>query len=265
MKARYRSSLLGFAAGALALATAVGGGIREARGGDLVTLSGVTYHDATPVRVEPDGVVWQHAGGVAKVDFADSPAAVRETYHYDAVKAAAYHDARARSQQEASEQTRLVLQENEARQHARMLAQTSSSSSAVSVQASGSAAELVFRRAASPAASAATRALAEQMAADQAKQAAAFADSTGIGNAKVWSLAPRLGTRHPVISTDAPNTEEYKASIHHSPGGFTPYGTKDPSLDTTQDEFYRPLYLTRSYFEDIDRASAFARGVPLKQ
>ena len=65
----------------------------QVRGDDLTTLSGQTFHNVQPLRAEPDGVTWRHAGGVVKVDFADSPGNVRAAYHYDTAKAAAYHEA----------------------------------------------------------------------------------------------------------------------------------------------------------------------------
>ena len=235
-------------------------GAGSALGDDLVTLSGSIYHDVRPLRVEPDGVTWEHAGGICKVDFADSPKEVCQSYHYDPAKGAAYHASQVQLRQQTDEQAQQLLHEHEERQRARVQAQVAAMSSTTAEGAS-----MIFRRAASPAASAATKALGEQMAAEVAKQNALAADTNGIGNAKVWSIAPRLGTRHPVYSTDAANADEFKAGIHHSPGGFVPQSTKDPSLDTTQDSFYRPLYLTKSYDDGIDRAKAFASGVPLKQ
>ena len=62
---------------------------------------------------------------------------------------------------------------------------------------------------------------------------------------------------------DTPNAKEYAASLHRSPtgasGNFVP-SSLDANRSTILDT---PIYLTRSYDEDVERAAAFARGVPL--
>lgn len=223
-----------------------------ARAGDLVTVSGVTYHDVLPMRVEPDGITWKTSQGVAKIDFADSPQSVRDAYHYDPAKASAYREAQLAANQHADAQTRQVLQENADRQRARMAA------AAEAAAARGATDDaFVFRRAASPAASAATKSLGEQMADQAARQAAAALDAQGLGNGHIWSLAPHLrGQRSRVVSTDAPATQEYQAALHHAPGGF--------SVDAAHDSFFEPSYLTRTYNDDVARSEAYLRGVPLR-
>lgn len=218
-----------------------------ARAGDLVTLSGVTYRDVRVVSVDPDGVIWQHAEGVCKVDFEDSPPAIRQSFHYDPARAAAFRAEEARQQQEA----RQLLAANEQRQLARGQAAAAANTASVSER------ETTFRRAASPAASEATRALAGQFAAEDAKKAAAAANLEGVlGAPGIWSIVPRVSGYRPSRSFEVSNADEYKASLHRSP--------TDGSVDSFHDSFLTPVYMTRSYDEDVDRAAAFARGVPLR-
>ena len=221
-------------------------------GGDLVTLSGVTYHDVQPVRVEPDGVTWRYAEGVCKVDFSDSPKSVCETYHYDAAKAAAYRAEQAQAQQQAEERTRQILKESDERRLARMQASAAAAASSAPVGT-----DVIFRRAASPAASEATRALGAQMEAALAKQATAATAAGAIGNTKVGSFLTNMGILHLSHPAEVLNKDEYKADLHHAPlDGYSP--------STARDEFYTPDYATKSFNDDLDRAAAFASGVPLK-
>ena len=46
-------------------------------------------------------------------------------------------------------------------------------------------------------------------------------------------------------------------------GPFEPSAT-DPTRSSLGDTFFQPLYMTRSYYDDVDRAASYARGVPLK-
>ena len=248
-KRNLRQRVLGPAAAVL-LVAGFGG---EASADDLVTLSGATYHDVRPVRVEPDGVTWQYDEGMCKVDFTDSPKSVCIAYGYDAAKAAAYRNSQAQAHRQAEEQTRQILQESETRRVARMQAEAVKRGSQTAV---GS--ELVFRRAASPAASESTRALGEQMAAVAAKRAVA---PTGVwaalANSRVGSIISASGLINFGPLGPPPNKDEFQADLHH------PKGT-GPASDAAHDAFYTPDYSTKSYFEDADRAAAFARGVPLK-
>ncbi len=50
------------------------------------------------------------------------------------------------------------------------------------------------------------------------------------------------------------NSHEYTMGAHHAPGAFAP--------DSTHDSFFEPIYQTKSYYDDVDRAEAFARGKP---
>lgn len=247
-------------AGALLVAGLPGPG--AARGDDLVTLSGTTYHDVRPVRVEPDGVTWEYAEGMCKVDFTDSPESVRRAYHYDAAKAAAFHDAQAQARQRAEAQREQVLQANEERRQAR--AQATMTAAGTGAGAAGGSGVL-FQRSASPAASEATRALDTQREAVAAKKAVEPTGAFG-GIAHTWvgSNLAKLGLinfyQGPSIlneGPEAPNRTQARADLHHSPAaGAAP--------DAARDSFYTPIYSTRSYYEDVDRSDAFLRGVPLR-
>ena len=238
-----------------------------ARGGDLTTLSGQTFHDVQPVRVEPDGVTWKHAEGVAKVDFSDSPAAVRAAYHYDAGQAAAYHEARAQAQRQADAQARQLLRAYDDRLRTRAQAQAASqpaSTEPVSPAAPGR--NLVYRHGLAPAVEAATRSVGEQMAAAKARAAADARNSEGLGNPDLWSWIPGMKSKPVPQRVDLPNAMEFThapnpillptfGSSSGESGAFGANATADP---------YVPIYMTKSYNEDMDRAAAFARGVPLK-
>ena len=211
------------------------------------------------MRVEPDGVTWEYDEGVCKVDFTDSPKSVCEAFHYDPAKAAAYHGAQIKARQEAAAQAQQVLKEDDARRLTRM----QSASAGLAMRASPGA-DVIFRRSQSPAASEATRALGAQMEAAAAKKAV---EPTGVWGALANSMTGKilsvLGVdfRRPVVMGDeaavaVANRGENKGNVHHVPGGFAP--------DAAHDQFYTPNYSTRSYYEDVDRAEAFARGVPLK-
>lgn len=229
-----------------------------AKADDLVTTSGTTYRDVRAVRVEPDGVTWQYEGGAVKVDFADSPENVRRAYHYDAARATAYRDAQTKARQQADEQAHRDAKEHETRQRARTQA------AMAQLQASDGNVSMVFRRALSPAASNATREIAARMQAElDRRAAAAIPDKFNL----IPALPDALGPRPVNPFMDTPNAKEFAANLHHSPtgasGNFVP-SSQDPTRSSLNDDFYQPLSMTRSYYEDVDRAEAFARGVPLK-
>ena len=226
-------------------------GMLPARGDDLTTLAGQTFHDVRAVRVEPDGVTWQHATGVCKVDLADCPPTVRAAYGYDPARAGAYREAQAqRARQAQEESARLLLAQEERRlQRARAAFDASG-------QATGLDGRTVFRR--GPEATLDTaRTVAEQMAAEPGTPRAPVPPpDTGLG-AKVLSAVPSLFplTGHPHF--DLPTAQEYRASLAYAPGGFV-------SDQEQRERFATPLHMTRSYYEDVDRAAAFAHGTPLK-
>ena len=220
------------------------------RGDDLTTLAGVVYHDVRPVRVEPDGVTWQYDEGIAKVDFTDCPKKICQDYHYDPAKAAAYKASIAQARQQADEQSRLILQQDAQRRATR--AQAVAAQGAVHPSADM---KLVFQRAASPAASEATRALGEQMDAIAAKQAFEPTGAWGvIAHSRVGSILSSIGlvrfnALDPIANKDNPavSSQSVLSSGH-----------------AAQDVFEVPEYSTRRYYDEMDRAAAFARGVPLK-
>ena len=226
-----------------------------ARADDLVTLSGATYRHVAPLRVEPDGVTWRHEGGVVKVDFADCPEPLRRAYQYNAVLAAAYRDGQAQARQQADEQAKHDAADRETHRRERVAA------IAAQTDPAGTDRAMVFRRALSPAASQATRDVAAQMQAE-ADRRTAEAGNPGASRL-IPALPDALGPRPINPFMDTPNAKEFAASLHHSPtgasGNFVPT-TSDANRVTVLDT---PLYLTRSYYEDTDRAAAFARGVPL--
>ncbi len=232
----------------------------QVRANDLVTLSGATYHDVHALRADPDGVTWRHAGGVVKVDFADSPENVRRAYHFDPAKAEAYRETQARVRRQADEVAQRDARGNETRQSTRMQAALARMTAQDGTGADGA---TVFRRSLSPAASDATRATAAQMQADAERRAADAANPDAAHF--VPALPSALGPRPVNPYMDTPNSKEFAASLYHSPtgaaGNFVPT-TFDANRTTVLDT---PIYLTRSYYEDVERSEAFARGVPFKQ
>ena len=91
-------------------------------------------------------------------------------------------------------------------------------------------------------------------------EAAANPDAANL----IPALPGILGPRPVNPYMDTPNSKEFAASLHPSPtgasGNFVP-PTFDANRTTVLDT---PLYLPRSYYEDVERSEAFARGVPLK-
>jgi len=57
---------------------------------DFTTVNGKEYKDATVTAVHPDGIVVKTKSGIVKVYFTELPREVREHFHYDSQKAAAY-------------------------------------------------------------------------------------------------------------------------------------------------------------------------------
>ena len=66
---------------------------------DFKTLDGEEYKNVTVSRAEPDGIVVIMTSGIVKLYFAELPKEVREKYHYDAEKAAAFSATKAEQQQ----------------------------------------------------------------------------------------------------------------------------------------------------------------------
>ena len=200
---------------------------------DVTTLSGQTFRDVRLVRAEPDGVTWEHATGMVKVDFTDLPEPVRRAFHYDAGKAAAFVAAQTQAQAKSAAQA----------QQAKTDAETG---------------EFVLRRKAAEAQ--AVDSVGEGIAARKAAEDFRTKDDGTIWDRRLWAI-PKLifGSNEfdGVVfnpKTDF-NSHEFKATLHHSPGAeFAP--------DTAHDGFFQPVYMTKSYYDDVVRAEAFARGRP---
>lgn len=227
---------------------------RPTRAEDLVTLSGVTYHEVRMVRVEPDGVTWEHATGMCKVDFTDSPEAVRKAYHYDAKKAAEYQAAQAQARQQAAAQTQQILQGAAARQTAR------SQAPAAFAGADAPSGSFVYRQ--QPAGGKAGQAIGEQIEAEKAAHNLLTKDDGSLWDRRLWAL-PRLLTGADYLPDLAfepganLNAQEYQASLHNVPGAS--------AADGVNGDFFKPDYQTKAYYEDLDRAKAFASGQPLSR
>ncbi len=220
---------------------------------DLVTLSGITYHRVRAVRVEPDGVTWEHATGLCKVDFTDLPEPVRKAYRYDAKKAAAYQAAQAQARQQAVEQARQDQQQVVAGR-TRLVQPQAGTTNDADIPAGS----FVFRR--NTAQAAAEQAVGEQIEAKKAAYDLLNKDNSTLWDHRLWAVPCLLLGRSysPGVAFD-PHTDlnagEYKASLVHPPA--TPWAT-----DSLHDDFFKPCYMTRSYNQDVERAEAFARGHP---
>ncbi len=57
---------------------------------DFKAIDGKEYKNVTVSRVEPDCLVLISSSGISRVYFTELPKEVRERFHYDAPKAAAY-------------------------------------------------------------------------------------------------------------------------------------------------------------------------------
>ena len=86
---------------------------------DMTTAKGKTYINARITRVEPDGISFSHAGGIAKIPFWELPEDMQKKYGYDPVKATEYHKKaltaqaeRRRHEAKAEEQRLLMRQAN---------------------------------------------------------------------------------------------------------------------------------------------------------
>ncbi len=218
---------------------------------DVTTLSGTTFHEVRLVRVEPDGVTWEHSTGMVKVDFTDLPEPVRRTYHYDARQAAAFREAQAQAQQQFDARARQAQREAGARQVQRF---QSPGAAAGSEPKPG---EFVYRRRAAEAA--AEKSVGEVLTAKKAAEDFRTKDDGTMWDRRLWAV-PKLifgGNAFDGVAFDPKtdfNSHEYTMGAHHAAGAFAP--------DSAHDSFFEPIYQTRSYYDDVDRAAAFARGKP---
>ena len=224
-------------------------GVSVAQADDVTTLSGTTFHQVRAVRVEPDGVTWEHATGMVKVDFADLPDAVRRAYHYDAGKAAAFAAAQAASQVKAAAQIQQTQREAAARRAQQYQAQSAATGA--------NPGEFVARR--SVLNEAAVQSLGEGITAKKQAEAFRIKDDGTIWDRRLWAV-PKLifgGNEFDGVAFD-PKTDfkshEFQSSLHHS--------AVSDVKDSANDAFFQPIYLTKSYNDGVDRAAAFARGRP---
>ena len=223
-----------------------------ARAEDVTTLSGTTFHEVHLVRVEPDGVVWEHATGMAKVNFTDLPEPVRRQYHYDVGKAAAFQAAQAREREQFAVQARQAQQEAEAHR-----VQGFQNRNTASPGTAGRPGEFVYRHGAAEAT--AEKSVGEGIAAKKAAEDFRTRDDGTLWDRRLWAVPVFLfgGSPFNGVAFDPKtdfNSHEYQLGAHHGPGAFAP--------DSAHDSFSEPIYQTRSYYDDVERAEAFARGKP---
>ena len=212
-------------------------------GDDLTTLSGTTYQQAVPVHVEPDGITWRHADGVAKVDFTDLPDSVRQKYHYDAVTAAAYHASRAQAQAALDEQNRQIVQADEARRKAHFQQVIASGF------ASANGNTFSLRRETLTQNDLAGSLLGEQIEALKDKQAPILDKPGGVANQLLWKALPSL--RQGTGAADVA-VQNYRASSQHPIHEGTAHAWDDGA--------YQPNYSVRGYYDDVDRSAALLRN-----
>ena len=203
------------------------------RAEDVTTLSGKTLRQVKLARLDPDGVTWEHATGICKVDFTDLPAAIRQRYHYDPVQAAAYKTAQARALQRVAEQ----LQQDQRNLAAWRKAHYSQRQAAASGADADPLTFVYHRDLTIP------RAVGE-IDEQATTQKAAFEklheyDGT-LYDRRIWAIPQMIiGIHSDGHDFDPPDKEspEYKRGLRRSPGD-------------------------KGWYEGVDRAEAFARGQP---
>ena len=213
-----------------------------ARAEDVTTLSGATYREVRLVRVEPDGVTWEHSTGVVKVDFSDLPEPVRKAYHYDSGKAAAFQAGQAKAREDFAARMQQAQHDAETHRVQQYQAQT-----ATAPAAEGQPGEFVARRKAADAAL--VKSANEGIAAKKEAELLRTKDDGTIYDRRLWAI-PRLLTGGYSDGTDFDpktdlNSREVQSDQHS--GG---------------DAFFNPSYMTKSYNDEVDRAAAFARDKP---
>ncbi len=192
---------------------------------------------------------------MAKVDFADCPETVRLAYHYDAAKATAYRDAQAASRRQADEQAQKLVRDHDEHQRARMTLQNTAETSA----SPDGGPLFTLRRRLDTGSTAAAAVLDEQAQSKKAAHDLLTKDDGTIWDRRLWAIPSLIFGYSPGVAFEPGanlNAHEFKSTVHHAPGGFAP--------SAVQDGFNTPMYMTRSYYEDVERSEAFARGVPRK-
>ncbi len=201
--------------------------------GDVTTLSGTTFREVRLVRVEPDGVIWEHANGIVKVDFTDLPKSVQRAYHYDAGKAAAFQAAQIQARQQAAS----LAQQDQRNLEARRAQQAQRQSAASTVEGGEKLGFVLSYH--DRAVEKAEQVLGEQMAARKAAQAKLTEYDGTIWDRRIWAIPCMFLGHSDGHLFDRPDmdSDEYKRSLLSSPEN-------------------------QAYYEGIDRAAAFARGKP---
>ena len=187
---------------------------------------------------------------MVKVDFADLPDPVRRACHYDAGKAKVYQEAQARAQAEFAARSQQNQHDAEARRVQRFQEQIAAG------PATGTPGEFVLRRKASEAE--AVQSVGEGIAAKKAAEDFRTKDDGTIWDRRLWAIPKYIfgGNAFDGVAFDPKtdfNSHEYKVSVHHAPGGFA----KDAATMRSSSR-----HQTKSYYEDVERAEAFARGRP---
>lgn len=206
---------------------------------DVTTLSGNTYREVRLVRVEPDGVTWEHASGVVKVDFTDLPEPVRKAYHYDAGKAAAFQAAQVQAREQFAAQAQQAQHAAEAHRVERFQGQG---------PGEGRPGEFVYRRKAADAA--VQGSVAEGITAKKAAEDFRTKDDGTVWDRRIWAVPQFL------FGGDAFNGTAFDPKTDLNAHEF------QSSLHSAGPDFFNGDYMTKSYYKDVDRAEAFARGKP---
>lgn len=204
---------------------------------DVTTLSGRTLQGVRVARVEPDGVTWEHATGISKVDFTDLPVALRQQFHYDAARATAYQAAQTQAREQAAAQVR-EDQRKLTEGRTRHFQQQQASKVSDDESADAGSGTFVYRRERSR--ERAEEAVGEQIAARKLAYAKLTEYDGTLYDRRLWAIPQLLvGIHSDGHDFDPPDTdsEVYKRGLRRSPE-------------------------TRRYYEDVDRAEAFAKGRP---
>jgi hypothetical protein len=80
---------------------------------DLTTTDGVTYTNASLIRVEPDGITIKYDGGLTKLHPSKLPQELREKFHFNATQAALYAQQQAAEVRAANARRDAVLAERQ--------------------------------------------------------------------------------------------------------------------------------------------------------
>ena len=204
-----------------------------ARAEDVTTLSGKTLRQVKLARLDPDGVTWEHATGICKVDFTDLPAAIRQRYHYNPVQAAAYKTAQTLARQRVAEQSQ--------QDQRNLAAWRKASSSQRQTAVSGPDADFntfVYRRALTI--PQAVEQIDEQGTARKAADEKLHEYDGTLYDRRIWAIPQMIiGIHSDGHDFDPPDKDfpEYKRGLRHSPDD-------------------------KGWYEGVDRAEAFARGQP---